>query len=103
MSITIAEALAPVHPGEILLEEFLKPYDLSPYKAASKMHVPRTRIERLVDGTTPVTVDTARRLAQLFGTTPAFWMNLQTRFDLVSTTPAEEISRIEPISPTRAA
>ena len=75
-------ALAPVHPGEILKQEFLLPLGMSAGQLARKLHVPRTRIERLVSETTPVTVDTALRLARFFGTTPEFWMNLQTRYDL---------------------
>lgn len=74
--------LDPIHPGEILLEEFLKPFGLSPYAAAKAMKVPRTRIERLVRGETPVTPDTALRLARAFGSSAQFWMNLQTRYDL---------------------
>lgn len=78
------DALAPVHPGEILLEEFLQPHGLSAIAVAKRVGVPRTRIERLVRGETPVSVDTALRLARLFGTTPAFWLNLQTRYDLAT-------------------
>ncbi|MEJ2125728.1 MAG: HigA family addiction module antitoxin [Alphaproteobacteria bacterium] len=74
--------LAPVHPGEILREEFLVPLDMSPYALAVACHVPRTRIERLAREETPVTTDTALRLARYFGTTPEFWLGLQTRFDL---------------------
>lgn len=74
--------LAPVHPGEILKQEFLLPLGMSAGQLARKLHVPRTRIERLVSEVTPVTVDTALRLARFFGTTPEFWMNLQTRHDL---------------------
>ena len=72
-----------IHPGEILREEFLAPLDLKPYTLAKKLHVPRTRIERLVAERTPVTPDTALRLAKFFGTTPHFWMNMQASYDLV--------------------
>ena len=71
-----------IHPGEILREEFLAPLDLKPYTLAKKLHVPRTRIERLVAERTPVTPDTALRLAKFFGTTPQFWMNMQASYDL---------------------
>jgi addiction module HigA family antidote len=77
-------ALAPVHPGEILREEFLQPLGLNAPQAAARLGVPRTRIERLAREETPVTPDTALRLGRLFGTTAEFWMNLQTRFDLIS-------------------
>ncbi len=91
-------ALSPVHPGEILTEEFLAPHGLTPYGAAARMHVPRTRIERLARCETPVTVDTALRLGRLFGTTPQFWLNLQTRYDLLMAQgEAADLDAIEPI------
>ncbi len=88
--------LAPVHPGEILDEEFLKPLNLTAYRIAQLVHVPRTRIERLARRETPVTPDTALRLGRLFGTTPEFWMNLQTRYDLLTAKPAD-LAQIEPL------
>lgn len=72
----------PIHPGEILLEEFLKPLSMSAYAAAKVMGLPRTRIERLVRGETPVTPDTALRLEKAFGSSARFWLNLQTSYDL---------------------
>jgi len=92
-----AAPLAPVHPGEILVEEFLRPLDMSAYALAARLRVSRPRIERLVRGQNPVTVDTALRLARLFGTTPAFWLNLQSSYDLAVTDIAPEIEAIEPI------
>lgn len=74
--------LTPVHPGEILQEEFLRPLSLTPYALAKAADVPRTRIERLVRGETPVTADTAMRLGRVLGVDPEFWMNLQAAFDL---------------------
>lgn len=74
--------LEPIHPGEVLLEEYLKPLGLTAYAAAKAMKVPRTRIERLVRGETPVTPDTALRLHRAFGSSAQFWMNLQARYDL---------------------
>ena len=87
----------PIHPGEILREEFLVPLGLKPYTLAKKLHVPRTRIERLVSETTPVTPDTALRLAKFFGTTPRFWMNMQASYDLAVEGEAKkaEIASIE--------
>jgi antitoxin HigA-1 len=73
--------LAPVHPGEALREDFLIPLRLSPYAVARACGVPRMR-ERPARGQTPVTADTALRLARYFGTTPAFWMNMQAQYDL---------------------
>src|SRR5690349_22708039 len=77
-----ANIFPPIHPGEILREEYLVPLGLKPYTLAKKLHVPRTRIERLVSEATPVTPDTALRLAKFFGTTPRFWMNMQASYDL---------------------
>lgn len=77
-----ANIFPPIHPGEILREEYLAPLGLKPYTLAKKLHVPRTRIERLVGEATPVTPDTALRLAKFFGTTPRFWMNMQASYDL---------------------
>jgi addiction module HigA family antidote len=87
----------PVHPGEILREEFLVPLGMSAGALAKRIHVPRTRIERLVAETSPVTPDTALRLGKVFATSPEFWMNLQTAFDLTSRSQAmkEEIAAIE--------
>jgi addiction module HigA family antidote len=90
--------LSPVHPGEILLEEFLRPHGLSAYGAARRMHVPRTRIERVVRGEKPVTTDTARRLARLFGTTPGFWLNLQQAYDLEAGARPSDLADIEPLT-----
>jgi addiction module HigA family antidote len=77
-----SKALAPVHPGEILREEFLAPLGMSPYALAAALRVPRTRVERLVREETAVTPDTALRLARYFGTTPEFWLGIQARFDV---------------------
>ncbi len=74
--------LPAIHPGEILRELYLDPLDMTPYALAKKLHVPRTRIERIVAGKTGVTSDTALRLAKFFKTAPEFWMNLQNSFDL---------------------
>lgn len=92
--------LAPVHPGEILREEFLVPMKLTPYGVAQALRVPRTRIERLAREETAVTASTALRLARYFGTTPTFWLNLQAQFDLEREADKanREIGRIEPVS-----
>lgn len=74
--------LPPVHPGEILREEYLVPLGLSAGALAKRLGVPRTRIERLVKQETPVTPDTALRLARFFRTSPEFWMNMQAAYDL---------------------
>lgn len=73
---------APVHPGEILLEEFLKPLGISANKLARELRVPSNRIVKIVNGERGVSADTALRLARFFGTTPDFWVNLQGHYDL---------------------
>lgn len=88
----------PVHPGEVLVQEFLDPLALTPYALAAACHVPRTRMERLARKETSVTADTALRLARYFGTSPEFWLNLQANHDLaVASAGAErEIAAIRP-------
>ena len=77
-----AKKLAPVHPGEILLEEFLEPLEISQYRLAKDISVPPRRINEIVHGDRAITADTALRLARYFGTSERFWLNLQTRYDL---------------------
>lgn len=72
----------PVHPGEILIEEFLKPSGVSQNRLALDLNIPVTRVNQIVKGTRGVSMDTAMRLARYFGTTPVFWLNLQTRYEL---------------------
>ena len=96
-----AESLAPVHPGEVLREEFMKPLGLSAYGLAERLHVPRTRIERLSRCETPVTTDTALRLSKALGTTEQFWMVLQADFDL-ATPSIRAGARLDDIQPIRA-
>ncbi len=72
----------PIHPGEILLEEFLDPLDLSQYRLAKDIGVPARRINEIVHGKRSITADTSLRLARYFGTSERFWLNLQARFDL---------------------
>jgi antitoxin HigA-1 len=74
--------MAPVHPGEILLTEFLEPLELSQYRLARSIGVPARRINEIVHGTRRISADTALRLARFFGTSERFWMNLQSRYDL---------------------
>lgn len=90
--------LPPMHPGEILREEFLRPLDMSAGRLAKALGVPRTRIERLANEEVELSADTALRLARYFGTTAEFWMALKSRHERES---AEDIlgdalSRIEP-------
>ncbi len=81
--IEIVTTLPPMHPGEMLREEFMLPLGLTPGKIARACHVPRTRIERIVREELGISADTALRLARFFATTPEFWMNLQKRYELL--------------------
>ncbi|WP_424095004.1 HigA family addiction module antitoxin [Moorena producens] len=74
--------LPPITPGEILLEEFIKPFGISQNQLAEDIHVPVTQINAIVNGKKTITTDTALRLARYFGTTPQFWLNLQQHYEL---------------------
>lgn len=77
-----ARKLAPIHPGEVLLEEFLTPLGITQYRVAKDISVPPRRINEIVHGTRGVSADTALRLARYFGTSERFWLNLQAQYDL---------------------
>jgi addiction module HigA family antidote len=77
-----ARKLPPVHPGEILQEEFLSPLGISQYRLAKELSVPPRRINEIVRGTRAVSADTALRLSRYFGMSERFWLNLQARYDL---------------------
>jgi addiction module HigA family antidote len=91
---------APIHPGEILKEEFMLPLALSANRLASSLKVPANRISAIIAQKRSITADTALRLGKVFGTTPEFWMNLQSRFDLetardtLSESDLEDIERL---------
>jgi len=74
--------MKPIHPGEVLLEEFLSPLDISQYRLAKDISVPARRINEIVHGMRAITADTALRLGRYFGTSAQFWLNLQTHYDL---------------------
>ncbi len=77
-----AKKIAPIHPGEVLLEDFMRPTRTSTNRLALELHVPVTRVAEIVKGQRAITADTALRLARHLGTTAAFWMNLQTAYEL---------------------
>ena len=81
--------ISPIHPGEVLMEEFLKPMGISQYRLAKDISVPPRRINEIVHGDRCITADTALRLGRYFGVSPQFWLNLQSHFDL-----AQEEDRI---------
>ena len=95
------EKLAPIHPGEILREEFLEPMGISQYRLAKNISVPPRRINEIVHCKRSITADTALRLGRFFGMSAQFWLNLQTRYDLEVTEDllegrlAEEIHTLE--------
>lgn len=97
----IANGMRPIHPGEILREEFLVPLSLSAHALAMALQVPAPRIHDIVRERRAITADTALRLARYFGTSPAFWLGLQADYDLKTSGPklAEILARI----PQRAA
>ncbi|MEJ8311499.1 HigA family addiction module antitoxin [Agrobacterium larrymoorei] len=80
-----------IHPGEILRELYLEPLDMTAYALAKHLHVPRTRIERIVGEKLGITADTALRLAKFFNTTPEYWLNLQNAFDIKSASAKLEV------------
>lgn len=88
----------PLHPGAVLKELYLDPLEMSPIALARHLHVPRTRIERLVNGTTGMTPDTALRLAKFFQTTPGYWMALHTNHDLAQAEKDVDVSLITPLN-----
>ena len=92
--------MAPVHPGEILLEEFLRPLGVSQYRLAKAIDVPARRINEIVHGQRRITADTALRLSRYFGTSERFWLNLQARYDLESEKDrlGAELDGIRPLS-----
>ena len=94
--------LPPLHPGEVLREEFMKPLGVSAYAIATACHLPRTRIERIAKEEVGITADTALRLAKLLNTTPEFWLNLQTQYE-IETTGASIASDLKTIAPRIAA
>jgi addiction module HigA family antidote len=101
----MARKLKPVHPGEILREEFMLPLGLSMNRVAIDLRVPVTRIADIVNARRGITADTALRLARYFKNSPAFWMNLQTRYDLeiAEDESAAEVDRyVKPLEPAAA-
>jgi antitoxin HigA-1 len=90
----IRETILPVHPGEILLEEFMKPLDISQNELARALRVPPRRINEIVHGKRGITVDTALRLSRHFGTSVRFWLGLQDDYDLDIAEDSQVVARI---------
>jgi len=76
------DRIKPIHPGEILQEDFLTPMSISAYKLAKETFIDQTRISEIVKGKRSISIDTALRFSKYFGTTPEFWINIQTQYDM---------------------
>jgi antitoxin HigA-1 len=87
----------PMHPGEVLKELYLTPLEMGAIAFAHRLGVPRTRIERLIKGTTSMTPDTALRLARAFNTTPNYWMNMQVNYDIALAVKSIDVGAIQPL------
>src|SRR5574337_456704 len=96
----MAQRLPLPTPGEVLAAEFLQPLGITPYRLAKDIHVPQTRIAAIIKGGRTITADTALRLARYFGTSAAFWLNLQQQYDADTTARAieDELASIEPLA-----
>ena len=90
-----SKTLPPIHPGEILKLDFLDALEISQYRLAKAMQVPPRRINEIVQGKRGISADTALRLSKALGTTAAFWMNLQTRFDIETAEDVVELGNVE--------
>src|ERR1035437_8519058 len=101
----MTKKLAPMHPGEVLREEFLVPLNLSAGRLAKACDLPRTRIERIAEETTGLTADTALRLGKALGTSAQLWLNLQNRYDVevAKREIGKKLDKIEPIIDNAAA
>jgi addiction module HigA family antidote len=96
------QTLPPIHPGEVLLHEFLEPMNISQHRLSVAIGVPPRRINEIVHEKRGITANTALRLARFFGTTEGFWVNLQTRYELESERDlvADELDHINPLAQT---
>ena len=96
------ERMSPIHPGEILYEEFMNPLSISQNQLASATGMPQSRIQAIISGKRGITTDTAIRLAAFFGNTPEFWLNCQTTYELAAAAFSRERHRIEDFVHPRA-
>jgi antitoxin HigA-1 len=97
--LTITDKIAPIHPGEVLMEDFIKGFGITQHKLAVSVGVPPRRINEIVHGKRAITADTALRLGKYFGTSAQFWLNLQTHYDLdqAEDRVADQINAITPL------
>jgi antitoxin HigA-1 len=98
--VTIMRTVPYPHPGEILLEEFLKPMEITPYRLAKSIDIPQTRVGEIIAGKRSITADTGLRLSKFFGTSEGFWTGLQDDFDRAMTKDviSDELEKIQPYS-----
>lgn len=94
------ERIKPIHPGEILREDFLIPMNISAYKLAKETFMDQTRVSEIINGKRAVTIDTALRLSKFFGNSPEFWINIQTQYDMETKEAeiSEELDKIQTIT-----
>jgi addiction module HigA family antidote len=94
------ERIKPIHPGEILREDFLIPMNISAYKLAKETFMDQTRVSEIINGKRAVTIDTALRLSKFFGNSPEFWINIQTQYDMETKEAeiSEELDKIHTIT-----
>lgn len=92
----------PAHPGEVLVEDYLKPLGMTQVELADRIHVPFQRVNTIANRRRGITPDTALRLGKLFGTTPDFWLNLQQAWDLYYAAHSAEAAELDQIEPVRA-
>jgi antitoxin HigA-1 len=104
INIEIMEKLKNIHPGEILLEEFLHPMDISAYRLAKETFIPQTRISQIIKGNRRITADTALRFSRFFGTSAKFWLGLQDDYDLEEekNEKEKELNEIKPMKDNAA-
>jgi addiction module HigA family antidote len=100
----MSRILPPVHPGEVLRDEFMKPMGISINALARELHIPVSRVSKIVNGGRDITPDTAMRAARYFGTSAEFWLNLQSRYDLLLAKSNEKVIRrqVHPLASTTA-
>lgn len=98
------DTLNNIHPGEVLIEEFLEPMGISAYRLAKETGIPQTRISEIVKGRRRITADTALRFSKYFGTTPKFWLGLQDDYDIEAGQHliSEELNEIKTLQPNAA-
>ena len=99
-AVRMNERIAPIHPGEVLQEDFLAPMNISAYKLAKETFIDQTRISEIIRGRRSISIDTALRFSKFFGTSPEFWINIQTQYDMENKKEelASELTKIQTLT-----